>query len=67
MIKWVFDYDNSIPRNAANFFFKREKPNITTQVAAKRGETIFHDAQIIIVWVLCNLLSYSSRQQLIFE
>ena len=30
-------------------FFKREEPSITTQVAAERVETIFHDAQIITV------------------
>ena len=64
MVKRVCDYKSSIPRNVAvvgfffmsipcsptnTFFFKREEPSITIQVAAERGEAIFHDAQIITV------------------
>ena len=46
----------SIPRNPKKkIFFKREKRSITTQEAAEKSETIFHDAQIIIVMSAAQL------------
>ena len=44
----VFFYEHTTQLHK-QIFFKREKLSITTQEAAERSETIFHDAQIITV------------------
>ena len=52
---FVFFYEHTTQPHK-QIFFKREKRSITTQEAAERSETIFHDAQIIIVMSAVQLI-----------